>query len=436
LIIVPGSGPRPCRVMAIGERPGEKEFEVGAPFVGPAGQEFDRYLFQYTGLQRPAVYATNLVKDYREGNPDPRPWEIKRDWAALEEELAAVRPEWIVTVGGFATRQFLGNIPMEVCHGMPYAWRDYKVMPAYHPAAGLHDAATQPRIAWDFQRLGQLLVGNIPSAPREDGFDGMEMYTELRRAPLGPSDPDRALQEYFIREALRGEFLAVDTEGSRVDAWGLSFSYGSGSAFVLHHERGRELLQLFAELSVASDTLFVFHNVIHDLEVLEAFNIYPRNYTCTMTMAHHLQVEPQGLKPLARRWLGMEMKSYPEIVAPAQERLAIPYLAEVMSRESWGEPLDVADYVEGELKIKKPWSLAKYAQRILKDNAAGKPIDFRKRWENIDYERRQFVERELGPLPEPTLDDIDHETAIWYAARDADVTGRLYPLLRERMAAA
>jgi len=202
---------------------------------------------------------------------------------------------------------------------------------------------------------------------------------------------------------------------------------------VLHHQRGQRLLRAFAEYAGASDTVFIFHSAIHDLEVLEAFDIYPRNYTCTMTIAHHLQVEPQGLKELSRRWLGAKMQSYPEVVAPAWEALAIPYLERVASRESWGEPVEVVDYKNGELKIGKPWSLQRYAQRILRDHADGKPLNWEKRWGGIDYERRQFAERELGPLPEPTLDDIDQETAVYYAARDADVTGRLYPMLYERM---
>jgi DNA polymerase len=51
---VPGEGPLEARVMVVGEQPGEQEDLRGRPFVGPAGQLFDRALAQL-GVARETV---------------------------------------------------------------------------------------------------------------------------------------------------------------------------------------------------------------------------------------------------------------------------------------------------------------------------------------------------------------------------------------------
>jgi uracil-DNA glycosylase len=51
---VPGEGPLEARVMVVGEQPGEQDDLRGRPFVGPAGQLFDRALAQL-GVARETV---------------------------------------------------------------------------------------------------------------------------------------------------------------------------------------------------------------------------------------------------------------------------------------------------------------------------------------------------------------------------------------------
>ena len=66
--VVQGEGPVPCRVMFIGERPGEQEVMAHPPrpFVGRTGLELNRFL-KGAGIRREEVFITNLVRDYRGG---------------------------------------------------------------------------------------------------------------------------------------------------------------------------------------------------------------------------------------------------------------------------------------------------------------------------------------------------------------------------------
>jgi DNA polymerase-1 len=61
-------------------------------------------------------------------------------------------------------------------------------------------------------------------------------------------------------------------------------------------------------------------------------------------------------------------------------------------------------------------------------------VDLHERWAKIvDDGPGAEAEQVLGPMPVPTLDDIALEAAIGYSARDADATGRIYPILASRV---
>ena len=58
--IVFGDGNTNSPIMIIGEGPGQKEDEMGKPFVGDAGLLLNRML-QSINIKRPNVYITNVV---------------------------------------------------------------------------------------------------------------------------------------------------------------------------------------------------------------------------------------------------------------------------------------------------------------------------------------------------------------------------------------
>ncbi|WP_116092236.1 UdgX family uracil-DNA binding protein [Sphingomonas crusticola] len=110
-----GEGPLDARLMFVGEQPGDQEDIAGKPFIGPAGQMFDRALAQ-AGLDRARSYVTNAVKHFkyeqrgkRRIHSKPNAGEIQacRWWYGQEREL--IRPAVTVALGATAARQMLGK---------------------------------------------------------------------------------------------------------------------------------------------------------------------------------------------------------------------------------------------------------------------------------------------------------------------------------------
>jgi len=104
--LVFGFGPKPARIMLIGERPGAEEIKLGKPFVGRSGQ-FLTEEFEKIGIARSELYITNVVKTYSEGNKPPTKQEIKKFLPILEKEIRDVKPKIIILLGNTATKVFL-----------------------------------------------------------------------------------------------------------------------------------------------------------------------------------------------------------------------------------------------------------------------------------------------------------------------------------------
>ncbi len=132
--LVCGEGSPNARLMFIGEAPGAEEDLEGRPFVGPAGQVLNN-LLNKLNLNREEVYITNVVKRRPPGNRDPLPGEIEACLPYLLQEIKAVRPRVIVTLGKVATNALLGL--KEPISGLRGRWQQYdhiRVMPTFHPS--------------------------------------------------------------------------------------------------------------------------------------------------------------------------------------------------------------------------------------------------------------------------------------------------------------
>ncbi len=110
-----GEGPSRARVMMVGEQPGDSEDLAGKPFVGPAGRLLDEAMVE-AGVDRQQVYITNAVKHFkfvergkRRLHQKPAGPEISacRPW--LEAEVAALKPEILVCLGGTAAQSVMGR---------------------------------------------------------------------------------------------------------------------------------------------------------------------------------------------------------------------------------------------------------------------------------------------------------------------------------------
>lgn len=432
---VPGNGHPQSRVFFIGEAPGQREDEAdpALPFQGQAGQLFD-HLLSWEGINRNEVWVDNTVKCRPTRNRTPTRQEARfcaSRW--LEMALGMVKPEIVVPMGAVATEYVFGKygieyVNMEHCHGIPIhvpcPWvpgYTMLVIPTYHPAAGLHDSARLRDVQDDFRVVGEVMRGRW-QGETVDQWPSPE-YIQVEASGL----------------ALEGDW-SLDTETIDGNLWSLQVSDKPGSALFVIPEQVYPIYFSSAKITV--------HNYLYDAQYLTL----PPDTVDSMLMAYLLSM-PQGLKELAWRLCGMEMKSYSELVRPGRREKALAYLEEAVLGErdtdietgvpwgymDWPYPplLEETRWNNKEHRLvtrqKKPQHISRKIRRILADTI-DKGADPWERWHKIDARERAVVESVLGRMPDAQICDVDRDEAVWYACRDADATERvkriLWPMIR------
>ncbi|MDQ6684279.1 MAG: UdgX family uracil-DNA binding protein [Pseudomonadota bacterium] len=173
---VPGEGLTKSRLMFVGEQPGDQEDLQGTPFVGPAGQLFNRALHDL-GIRRDSAYVTNAVKHFkfelrgkRRIHKTPAQQEAAACLHWLEREIELVDPEMLIALGATAARQLLGQAVAVTRERGRWLTRGdgRRVLVTLHPSALLRtepeakDAAYQAWLA-DLRQLVEL-----PTTPARD----------------------------------------------------------------------------------------------------------------------------------------------------------------------------------------------------------------------------------------------------------------------------
>jgi uracil-DNA glycosylase len=137
-----GEGPLDPQILFVGEQPGDQEDLAGRPFVGPAGQLFDRALAE-AGIDRERTYVTNAVKHFkfeRQGkrriHARPNAGEIGACRWWLTQELALIRPPLTVALGTTAARSLFGKAVTIAAlrgkaHALPHAGESWVTV---HPS--------------------------------------------------------------------------------------------------------------------------------------------------------------------------------------------------------------------------------------------------------------------------------------------------------------
>lgn len=132
--IVFGVGDPRARMMFVGEGPGADEDARGEPFVGRAGMKLDQ-MIAAIGLRREQVYIANVVKCRPPRNRDPEPDEVATCSPFLLEQIRAIRPAVIMTLGSPATKTLLRtSIGITKLRGQWQEFEGIPVMPTFHPA--------------------------------------------------------------------------------------------------------------------------------------------------------------------------------------------------------------------------------------------------------------------------------------------------------------
>jgi probable DNA metabolism protein len=163
-----GEGPMEPAVAFVGEQPGDQEEREGRPFIGPAGQLFDKALGE-AGIDRSGVYVTNAVKHFKYEprgkkrlHKRPNPGEVKRYRWWLKRELDFVRPKLVVAMGGTALLGLTGK-PLSVLETRgPIAFDGQPGYATVHPSylLRLPDEAAQ-RAAYDAFRNDLIAVRRL-----------------------------------------------------------------------------------------------------------------------------------------------------------------------------------------------------------------------------------------------------------------------------------
>ena len=126
------------KIMIVGEGPGQKEDEIGKPFVGDAGALLNKML-ESINVKRDKVYITNVVNYRPPNNRKPEPAEIIRYSNYLRKHISIIDPKILILMGSTAMESLFGsNIKITKERG---SWKDiivnnktYLCMITFHPA--------------------------------------------------------------------------------------------------------------------------------------------------------------------------------------------------------------------------------------------------------------------------------------------------------------
>jgi len=415
---IEGDGPEPCRLLFIGEGPARDEIRHHLVFAGRAGRELNLQYLPLAGLMRGGVRITNVMKCPCPGLRNPTVEEATvcaNLW--LAKELRYCQPEIIVTLGAVACHVLFPHCDLALEHGLPRwdsaaigDWEGIHVA-LYHPAAGLHESSQMIPLQTDFSALRLIQLGRLLPPHKQDEYPH-PVYREIL---------DEAELPELLAPALHGDSpLAIDTEVrslKTMEPCCLSFSCVQGTGYVIASTHSG-CVGAFAGHVQASRRQILLHNALGvDLEALAQMNIRldPRRIIDTMVRAYHLGDLPQGLKALAYRLCGMKMLEFNDLVRPYALSEALGYLQDA-------ERLIKVDKTKRKVK------------RALGDFLkAPDSIDLWGRWDNWNDADREALVTAMGrELPRPSIVMVPWEKVVPYAARDADATLRVHPILEIR----
>ncbi len=137
--------------MIVGEGPGQKEDEVGKPFVGDAGLLLNKML-KAININRQDIYITNVVNYRPPNNRKPEPAEITRYSEYLRKHISIINPKILILMGSTAMESLFGSkIKISKERGN---WKNviinnksYLTMITFHPAYLLRQPE-QKKYSW------------------------------------------------------------------------------------------------------------------------------------------------------------------------------------------------------------------------------------------------------------------------------------------------
>lgn len=149
--IVFSDGDINSKIMIVGEGPGQKEDDLGKPFVGDAGNLLNKMLLAIN-INREKIYITNVVNYRPPNNRKPEPGEIERYSEYLRKHISIINPKILILMGSTAMEALFGTkIKITKDRGN---WKNlivnnknYLTMITFHPAYLLRQPE-QKKYSW------------------------------------------------------------------------------------------------------------------------------------------------------------------------------------------------------------------------------------------------------------------------------------------------
>lgn len=410
----------------IGEAPGVEENRKGVVFIGKTGEEVNRHYLPLAGLRRESTAFTNAIKCLPISTGGKIDISRSRDMALLEsctkmhlyQEIERVQPSVLIPMGTFACRAISPDINLELQHGFPQPTKwGIPAFPMYHPALGIHEPKKMLYLRTDWIRLKAFLRNTL----------------QLPSDPYPTPDYQEVTDASEFRSLNPTRSLAIDTEYDRHrHPYCLTFSNQEGTGRLLRATR-TDLLDRFQRALDQWEAPILFHNWLADAPIVAAMGlrIPHRRIIDTMVRVFHLGNLPQGLKALALRELGMEMKDWEDMVIPYSRPRVVDYYR-AMNLEEWGKPEpQLVQDTEGKWRLYKPQSLNTKLKRFFTDYTNDPNRDVSKAWTDNWEAHHVEVQERLGPWPGLCITHVPFEEVLPYACRDADATLRLWWVLRK-----
>lgn len=317
------------KIALVGEAYGEKEEELGLPFVGPTGWLLDQILSQ-VGIDRRDCLVTNVFNLRPKPKNDvlnlcgPKPEGIpglpflargkyvRKEFAPeldrLYSEIRDADPNLIVCLGATAAWAFLHTSGIKSIRGVIAAThpkateklgRVFKVLPTYHPAAISRQ--------WN---LRPVLMADLDKARREGDYH--EIRRPSRSIWINPTIHD--LEDFERDSILPSSFLSADIETAKDQITCIGFAPSPSEAIVIpffsEQHKDRNYWRTLEEELLAWDYVrrwlalkpTLFQNGMYDIQFLwRSYGIpVPLAAEDTMLMHHAQQLEMEkGLGFLA-----------------------------------------------------------------------------------------------------------------------------------------
>lgn len=184
---IPGKGPKPARLLVVGQNPGGDELLKGEVFVGPSGQLLDS-AFLRAGLLGIPTYTTNAVKHGTFGNETPKLQEIRAGQNCLLHEVDEVNPEVILILGACALEAVAGRLP----GNKPYKlaeqrgefftcerFTNIRLFTTWHPAYILRQPEHEGEWLADLQKVSRFLKSGQTADRQTIAFETLESAAQV-----------------------------------------------------------------------------------------------------------------------------------------------------------------------------------------------------------------------------------------------------------------